>query len=393
MTASGQPRRFATIQENGRSRGWSVQTVVTLAPGQEFTDRCFLLIHRGDATNAWSIFHRFAHHEDWPPVDWLAGVRVHYFDFLSAANPADRRGDGYGAAIPHFREFHVGLATQHGYYPCMGDYIHPDRPAWLAMQKDPNGPVPMSFDNIKTRLKTTREAGSRAAIYMHLTALDDSSEKSFPGLRSARLIGHDGQPVKYPWNGPDVKGGLWQMSMAAPEWRAHLLQQARWIMEILQPDAIAVDETFTGLGYDEHPDRRGPLSQHSIGFFRQLRTLVRSFGKDCALLTSDCAMSGFALWADGECGDHAYATLLGDPNYRRPPLRYRAVLGEKPWLPCAWDFRKFWNQQMELARSSARTGVGVSNGWIEFTGLHRLPAAERARMTADIASLFQERAR
>ena len=184
------------------------------------------------------------------------------------------------SAIPHFREFHVGLATQHGYYPCMGDYIHPARPAWLAMQKDRNGAAQMSFDKIKARLAATREAGSRAAIYMHLTALDDSSEKFFPKLRSARLIGHDGQPVAYPWNGPDVKGGLWQMSMAAPEWRTHLLQQARWIMEIFQPDAIVVDETFTGLGYDKHSDRRGPLSQHSVGFFKQLHALVRSLGKD-----------------------------------------------------------------------------------------------------------------
>ena len=81
-------------------------------------------------------------------------------------------------------------------------------------------------------------------------------------------MGHDGQPVKYPWDGPDVKGGLWQMSMAAPEWRAHLLQQARWIMEIFQPDAIVFDETFAGLGYDEHPTvaarcRRTPSTSSS----------------------------------------------------------------------------------------------------------------------------------
>ena len=108
------------------------------------------------------------------------------------------------------------------------------------------------------------------------------------------------------------------------------------------------------------------------------------------MLTSDCAMSGFALWADGEAGDHAYDGLLGDPDYRRPPVRYRAVLGDKPWVPCAWQFQKFWKQQMELARSSAGTGVGVSNGWLEYTGLHRLPPAVRAKMIADIATLFHK---
>ncbi len=33
-------------------------------------------------------------------------------------------------------------------------------------------------------------------------------------------------------------------------------------------------------------------------------------------------------------------------------------------------------------------GVGVSNGWLEYTGLTRLPAEVKARMLTDIATLF-----
>ena len=270
MTPSGQPRRFATLHDGSQCLGWSVQTIVTLAPGQEFTDRCFLLIHNGDAARAWSVFHGVAHHEDWPAVDWLVGARVHYFDFLSAANPAGRRGDGYEAAIPHFREFHVGLATQHGYYRGYGDYIHPDEPAWLAMPKDRRGSVPISLDKIGARLKAAHQSGAKAAIYMHLTAMDDSSERFFPTLRLARLIGRDGQPVKYPWDGPDVKGQLWQMSMAAPSGGAPV---AAGTLDHGDSSArrYCRRRDVHGFGIRRAPEPQGPLSRHSIDFFKQLR--------------------------------------------------------------------------------------------------------------------------
>ena len=387
MTGPEQARRLAaTIAETDGHRGWTAQAVFTLAPKQKLKDRCFLLIHSGDASHSWDVFHRVVHQDEWPAIDWLAEAKVHYYDFLSAADPEGPREDGYDAAVPHFREFHVGLATQHGYYPGYGDYIHPDCHRWLAMPKAKQGPVEMSLDKIKARIRATRQAGARAGIYMHLVGLDDSSPK-LAKLSDTRLVNPDGQPMEFHWQGIDVKGMAWQASMAAPAWRAHLLEQAHWIMEILQPDAIVIDETFAGLGYDEHPQRRGPLSAYSIGFFKEIRALVRSFGKDRAVLTSDCGMSGFALWADGEGGDHAYLSLLGDPRYRRSPTRYRAVLDNKPWLPCAWNSTQFWDEQMDLARQ-ASAGVGLTNGWAEETGIHRLPPELRSKKLVDIATLF-----
>ena len=390
MTESGKPRRFATLGQPGPERGWSLGTRVILAPGQRWEDRCWVLVHAGDAQPGWRAFPQFAHDDRLPRIPWLPGVKVHYYDFLSPEKPGGKRGLGFDAAVPNFREFRVGLATQHGYYPCMGDHIHPDRKTWLAMQGDKPGAFEMSLDRVRERISATRKARTRAGIYMHLTAMDDSSKEFWPGLRDARLVGPNGQPIKYPWNGPDVKGGLWQMSIAAPEWRNHLLQQARWIMEVWKPDAICMDETFAGLGYDYHPSRQGALSAHAIEFFKQMRALVRSFGKDRAFITSDCSLAGFVPWADGECGDHAYEPLLGHPLYRKIPVRFRAALGDKPWVPCAWHFQKFWGLQMELARI-ANAGVGVSNGWIEYTGLHGLPADVRAKMIADIGTLFTTR--
>lgn len=68
-------------------------------------------------------------------------------------------------------------------------------------------------------------------------------------------------------------------------------------------------------------------------------------------------------------------------------MRYLAALGEKPWRPWSWQFQGMWDLQMKLARQVG-AGVGVSDGWIEYTGLSRLPAAIRTKMLADIATLF-----
>ena len=67
-------------------------------------------------------------------------------------------------------------------------------------------------------------------------------------------------------------------------------------------------------------------------------------------------------------------------------MRYLAALGNKPWRPCAWRFQHTWPLQMELARAVG-AGVGVSNGWLEYTGLTHLPETVRQQMIRDIESL------
>lgn len=390
FTSSLEPRRFSTFRLGDHKNGWRLGRCVTIPPGQTVTERCWLLVHEGDATVAWQAFHRFGHHEDHPPIGWVRDFKVHYYDFLSAAEGEHgRRGGGFEADLPHFREFRVGLATQHGYYPALGDYLQPDRKSWLAMRGDKQGPAEMSFDKMRARIQATRKAGAKAAVYLHPVLFDDAAP-FFKQMRDSVQVDAQGKPVPYPWQGPDTLGHNWRASLGSPQWREHLLRQARWIMEILKPDAITVDETFAGLGYDHHPGHAGPTSAAAIDFHRQLRSLVRSFGADKAVFTSDCSMSGFVLWADGECGDHAYPGILGHPLYTQEPVRYLAALGDKPWRPCAWHFQHMWEAQMKLARQVG-AGTGVSNGWIEYTGLVRLPAATKAGMLADIATLFPRR--
>ncbi len=387
FTPSDQPRQFQIILDAEGKPGWRCGRGVVLPPGAMVKERAWLLLHHGDAEVAWRAFHRFAHREEHSAIDWVREFKVHYYDFLSsAAGKNGRRGDGYEAAIPLFRKFRVGLATQHGYYPTLGDYIHPDRKAWRAMRGDKQGAVEMSIAMIQDRLQATRQNGAKAAIYLHPVLFDDATP-FFEKMKDCVLVGADGEPVPFPWQGPDTVGRNWRASLASPEWREHLLQQTAWIMEILQPDAICVDETFAGIGYDHHPNHPGPTSAAAIDWHRDLRSLVRSFGSDRAVFTSDCSMSPFVLWADGEVGDHAYPGSLGNPLYRQEPVRYLAALGEKPWRPCAWHFTKMWNLQMKLARQVG-SGVGVANGWLEYTGLHGLTEDRRTRLLADIESLF-----
>ncbi len=390
FTSSLEPRRFSASGPGIRPGTWRLGRCVTIPPRQTVTERCWLLVHEGDATVAWQAFHRFGHREDHPPIGWVRDFKVHYYDFLSAAaGEHGRRGGGFEADLPHFREFRVGLATQHGYYPALGDYLQPDRKSWLAMRGDRQGAAEMSFDKMRARIQATRQAGAKAAVYLHPVLFDDAAP-FFKQMQDSVQVDAQGKRVPYPWQGPDTIGHNWRASLGSPQWREHLLRQARWIMEILKPDAITVDETFAGLGYDHHPGHPGPTSAAAIDFHRQLRSLVRSFGADKAVFTSDCSMSGFVLWADGECGDHAYPGILGHPLYTQEPVRYLAALGDKPWRPCAWHFQHMWEPQMKLARQVG-AGTGVSNGWIEYTGLVRLPAATKAKMLADIATLFPRR--
>ncbi len=390
FTSSLEPRRFSALGAASPAAGWHVGRCVELAPGQSVTERCWLLVHEGDASVAWKAFHRFAHREDQPAIAWCQDFKVHYYDFLSSADGENgKRGGGYEADLAHFREFRVGLATQHGWYPTLGDYIHPDRKTWLAMRGDKQGPAEMSFEKMRARIKATRAAGAKAAIYLHPVLFDDATP-FFNKMRDSVLVDAQGKPVPYAaWQQqPDCVGKNWRASLGSRQWCDHLLQQTQWIMEILKPDAITIDETFAGLGYDSHPDHTGPTSAVAIDFYRKLRALVRSFGSDKAVFSSDCSMSGFVLWADGECGDHAYDGLLGHPLYAQEPVRYLAALGDKPWRPCSWHFRHTWDWQMKLARQVG-AGVGVSNGWIEYTGLARLPEAARGRLVADIKNLFK----
>jgi hypothetical protein len=383
FTKSDQPIRFS--RTDGK---WLAGREITIPANGSVTESCWLLLHTGDASAAWRAFQKFGHHDEYAVPDWVREMKVHYYDFLSSADgQKGRRGNGYESDLQYFREFHVGMATQHGYYPAGGDFLHPDRKTWQAMKRDKAGAAEMSIEKIKARIKATRAAGSKAAIYMHASILDDGAD-CFHGLKDSIVIDKNGQPVKFGWDGPDMAGTAWRASLASELWRNHLLQQATWIMEILEPDAIVMDETFTGIGYDNHPNRSKINSPGAIDFFKKIRAIVKSFGKDKAFFTSDCSMAPFVLWADGEAGDHAYAALLGNPLYIQKPIRYLSALGNKPWRPCAWHFQKFWKNQVDLAKEIG-SGVGISNGWIEYDGLSGLKPEFKEKFNRDVNELLR----
>lgn len=387
FTESSQACEFKQSTNEQNIPVWSTQQRITLKAGEERVMRCFLQVHKGDSGIAWKAFHHFGHHEIAEVPEWLREVKVHYYDFLSSAHGKEgHRGDGYEADLEYFKQYRVGMATQHGYYPSIGDFLQPDRPSWQAMRGDKNGSVEMSVKKMKERIAATRAVGTHPAVYMHTLCFDDASPL-FGKLKASIMVNEQGKQIPYPWSNVDTAGSNWFMSFAAKDWRDHLLKQTEYIMEILNPDAIVFDETFLCLGYDEHPDRKGPLSAHSIPYMIEMRDLIHSYGKDKALLTSDCSMAGMVLWADGEAGDHSYPNLLGNPLYRKMPIRFQAPLCSKPWIPCSWHFIQMWEPQMDLARK-INTGVGVANGYIEFNGLKGLPTDVATVIKKDIQSLF-----
>jgi len=384
FSSSTEPVLFQALQ-GPSSKAWRLARRVRLDPGGSHVFTAHLLLHHGDATDAWKAFHQFGHREDFPLIAWPREVRVHYFDFLSAATADGPRGGGYDLDLTHFGEFHVGMATQHGYYLSYGDFIHPDRKEWKAMPTDAAGPVAMTIEKIKARVDATRKAGVHPAIYLHYTILDEGSPL-FESMKDSVLVDAAGNPTPFGWEGPDVIKKTWRMSPTSSQWRDHLVQQAQWIMELFNPDAIVLDETFTAMGYDHHKAHGGPLSKGGIELMRRLRATVRSFGPDKALFASDCSMGNLCLWGDGESGDHCYDRLLGHELYRKPPIRYMAALGEKAWLPCAWLYKSLWQAQVDLAQKVG-AAVGVTNGWGDSLGLARLPEDAKEQMLKDLATL------
>ena len=390
------PERAWQLACRGTRRGspqWSLTTTATAADAArgQATLRAWLVLYpEGESAQTahrplYDLFHQLAHRDEHAVASWLQHIDLHYFDFLSPSQPSGKRGRGFEQNVEHFREFGVGLATTHGYYPFWGDYLHPDRERWRAMPGDVSGSAEMSLPRLCQRRNATRAAGSRFGVYLHLVGFDDASPLE-PTLRDSVRFQADGRPLPFPWDGPDMLGQAMFMSITSEAWSAHLLEQARWIMELLEPDAIVVDETFAGIGHDYHPQHPGPSSPAMIRFMRDLRALIKSFGRDKALLTSDCGMSAFSLWADGEAGDHAYHAYLGQEAYRQPVGAYASVLGGKPWLPCAWRANTLWPAQLDLARRVG-AGVGVGNGWVEYGGLAALPPRRRRRILEDLDQL------
>ena len=352
--------------------------------------RVWWLLHDGsDAGPAYRFFHRYAA----PPAEgipnWLRGVRTHYYDFLSPPSSGGARGGGFEANAACFEEFSVGLATCHGTYSHWGDYIHPERKEWLAMRGDVAGPVSTSLDHLRSLRDLSHTNGARFAMYIHLAGFDKASPL-WPDLQDSVRIDESGEAPVYPWHGPDIENEAVFMSIASEAWVNHLLQQVAWLRECVDPDAIVVDETFAGIGFDHHPERRCITSGHMIRFMKRLRRLIKDAGADKALLTSDCGLAPFALWADGEAGDCAYDAFLGQPAFRAPLGGEASLLGGRPWIPCAWQGVGMWAQQMDLARQVG-AGVGLGNGWIEYGGFAGLPPEIRSRIREDINGLSSSR--
>jgi Domain of unknown function (DUF6259) len=339
-------------------------------------------MHCGGPDEAWRAFHALAYRDEVHRVPWVDEAVLHFWDYMSPGLQGAKRGPGFYEDAREFQTFHVGLATEHGYFPFYGDYIHPQRKSWLGMKSDSGGAVEISLDDLRARIRAARAGGSKMGIYMHQAAFDSASPLSAK-LRDGAVIDKDRKPVRQSWNGPETVGPRSLMSVASPVWREHSLQQAQWIMELLQPDALVIDESFYGFGYDYRSGHSLGMSKYMIRFQQQLRRLVRSFGNDRALFTSDCGWTSFVLWSDGDSGDHENIWREG---YRKAPVRYLAALGDRRWLPCLWRRVEWWDFQMDLARKTG-AGVSLSNGWIEYSGLTALTPATRAKLLTDIEEL------
>ena len=66
-----------------------------------------------------------------------------------------------------------------------------------------------------------------------------------------------GTAVVSSWQGPDAIKKCRHVSHDSPEWRDQLVEEARWILILPDPDAIVLDESFTAWGRDHHEGHGG----------------------------------------------------------------------------------------------------------------------------------------
>ena len=324
--------RFRSDIGTDGKRVWQAGRIVTVGPRQSVELSCWLLVHQNDASAAWQAFHCHAHHE--PFAADRMGTRFQSallrLPFLgSREERASRRRLRRGPAALSRLPRGAGDATRLLPHHWATTSIRIARPGWRC-KATKQGPCRCRSRRCKTDQGDAGDGRKSGGLHAPDTA--GRRVRAFPALgERAEIWPERTTDADFLGTVPMSKAHVGGCRSRHPQWREHLLQQARWIMDILQPDAICMDETFAGIGYDESPDRAGPLSPHAIRFFQEMRALVRSFGEDKAFFTSDCSQDRIFVVGRRRRGRPRLCQFARQspvsPGARTVPRR----LGDKPW--------------------------------------------------------------
>lgn len=311
-----QPNNALTI-----GAGW--RWLAAAGTHQDETRRIFV-VPAQDLRSALDLWFQLATPEIPAGPNWLHDIALQNFDYLA------KSGRGWFADVDAITELvdpserHKAIVTLHGWYDEIGRYCYnpvekrldekwvafplansvrgavrtishpvvpgiPSGPAnhgWRNVEK--LQPVPMSWNDLRDRLRYAKSQGLRTAFYV-LTGMLAAGD---PAVAIAKGTGLEIKP-HWPggwWQGPDLQGPAYVKNPLHPAVRETVLGYISAVLEEVGDltDALVMDESYYvrrgALGPSACP---GYADRAQADLIRGIAGLCHAFRSDLAFLTSD----------------------------------------------------------------------------------------------------------
>lgn len=334
-------------------------------------ERTFALeFHRGGADGTCRAFYRTIP-EIMPGAPWTQGIHLVYYDYLS------QKGEGWfkdlqtlADRIPAKDRGSVAVCS-HGWYDYFQQYAYDHKTGklldkWTAFPGTHK--VPMSLAEMHRRLKFAKDLGFHVLLYFSDGTNSDSGAPAF----QKDYVLKDKAGNTFPgWKGPDSLGQPLMMDPGVPGLRDWYRGYLKALLEEYgkDVDGFVWDETFyikTNFisyagGKPAYADR---AMMSLVSELAQMTQAYRKHNPDLVFLVSDLAMTSYALVANGTYQDSAMEERHWGPSMF---ANYRNCLWSCNWFPLRHA------QQNEIAAEKYGLPQGVSNGWEDNCGPHRMP--------------------
>ena len=329
-----------------------------------------LEFHHGGADGTCRAFYRTIP-EILPGAPWTQGIHLVYYDYLS------EKGAGWfkdlqtlADKIPQQHRGRVAVAL-HGWYDYFQQYAYDHKTGkllkeWTAFPGTYK--VPMSLTEMHRRLKFAKELGFRVLLYFSDGTNSDSGAPAF----QKDYVLKDKAGKTFPgWKGPDSLGQPLMMDPSVPGLRDWYRGYLKALLKEYgkDVDGFVWDETFyIRTNFISYPQGKPAYADRAmmslVSELTQMTQAYRKHNPDLVFLASDLGMTSYALVANGTYQDSAMEERHWGPSMF---ANYRNSLWSCNWYPLRHA------KQNEIAAEKYGLPQGVSNGWEDNCGPHRMP--------------------
>ena len=357
-----------------RARGQRVEIRTTYAGSVvpvTHEERTFALeFHRGGSDGTCRAFYRTVP-EIKPGAPWTHGIHLVYYDYLSEKGLGWFKGlQTLADRIPRQHRGHVAVAL-HGWYDYFQQYAYDHNTGkllkeWTAFPGTHK--VPMSLPEMHRRLKFAKDLGFRVLLYF---SDGTNSDSGAPGFQRDYVLKDKAGKTFPGWKGPDSLGDPLKMDPSVPglrEWYRGYLKAL--VAEYgQQVDGFVWDETFyIPTNFISYPnDQPAYADRAMMSLVSEMTQIVQAYHKhnpDLVFLASDLGHTSYAIVANGTWQDSAMREQHWGPSMFS---NYRNSLWSCNWYPL--------RHAKDNAIAAEKYGLpqGVSNGWGDHCGPHRMP--------------------